>query len=130
MIHRNGFSLVELLIVIAILGILAALVIPNLTQFLESGKIGAGRSEKSNLQVAVDGMMADAGVTALTGGDVADWQGETGAVVETVDGIDYDAGDYVRRSPTTGEFLVAADGEVTCTAYEDLDAEALDRINA
>ena len=39
---KNGFTFIELLIVIAILAILAAVVAPNLAAFIEAGRQAAG----------------------------------------------------------------------------------------
>ena len=59
-IHRNqrGFTLVELLVVFALLAILSAIVIPNVATFVGYGQTEGASTEKSIVQTGVDSMMA------------------------------------------------------------------------
>jgi type II secretory pathway pseudopilin PulG len=53
--------LIELLIVVAILGILAAVIIPNVSTFINTGKLNAARTEAENVKTAALAYMADYG---------------------------------------------------------------------
>jgi general secretion pathway protein G len=54
-LDHGGFTLVELVIIIVILGILAAVAIPQFTDLTDSSKINATRQELHTLQRAIVG---------------------------------------------------------------------------
>jgi type IV pilus assembly protein PilA len=62
--HRGekGLTLIELLIVVAILGIIAAVIIPNIGTFMSMGVVSAANSEAENVKTASLAYYADAGV--------------------------------------------------------------------
>lgn len=56
---QKGFTLMELLIVIAVLGILAAILVPRLGAFLSSGQVAAANQEVANVETAALAFYAD-----------------------------------------------------------------------
>ena len=62
---QRGFTLVELLVVIGIIGALAAVVIPNVSRFAGSGDTAANSTEVQTVQAAIDLYMADTASIAV-----------------------------------------------------------------
>lgn len=57
----RGFSLIELLVVLVILGLIAGLVVPNIMQRGEDAKVRAAKAEIQRLSMAVDEFYLDSG---------------------------------------------------------------------
>ncbi|MFC1875304.1 type II secretion system protein [Chloroflexota bacterium] len=68
-LHRGkaGFTMIEILVVVGILGILAAVIIPNIMGLMNEGEEEAKRTEYHNIQVALLSMMVKAEVQSLDG---------------------------------------------------------------
>ncbi len=59
---QRGFTLIELLVVIGILAALAAIAIPIYSRFFGQGEEEANLTELSNIQAAMDAMLAQNGL--------------------------------------------------------------------
>lgn len=57
----KGFSLIELLVVLVILGLIAGLVVPNIMQRGEDARVRAAQAEIQRLSMAVDEFYLDTG---------------------------------------------------------------------
>ena len=62
---ESGFTLVELLVVVAIIIALAAVIIPSVASFADKGAEGAKAAEMENIQTAMDTFMADTGTATV-----------------------------------------------------------------
>ena len=104
---EHGFTLTELLIVVAILGILVAVVLPNFTGLLGSAKSSGNAAELNIVQTAVDAKMAANNLTTTT------------AVTSATTDMTTAAGGfglsptYMRSTATKGTYTIDTTGKVT-----------------
>ena len=57
--RQEGFTLIELMITIAIIGILSAIAIPNFLSYREKSKIARAQSELKTIQMAIMDLALD-----------------------------------------------------------------------
>lgn len=63
--RRQGFTLVELLVVMAIIAILASIVVPNVASYIRKSRMTAALSEIQSIELALTKMLTDADRSSL-----------------------------------------------------------------
>ena len=106
-----GFTLTELLIVVAILGILVAVVLPNFVGLLGGSKTSAGAAELRIVQTAVDAKLANTSSATTTAITTA-----TSNMTTTAGGFSLSP-TYMRSTASHGTYTVDANGTVSQASY-------------
>ena len=63
---QKGFTLIEMIVVVGIIAVLAAVIVPNIGKFIGTGEDGAKSAEQESVETAMSAMMADKAVTTVT----------------------------------------------------------------
>ena len=109
--RESGFTLIELLVVIGIIVALAAITIPLVTSFIDTGKEGALAAETKNIQTAMSAMMAEQNITTVSaktsGSGIKSWTAQPPVL-----GNSAFLSGYLQKTSTTYYYCWEADGQV------------------
>jgi prepilin-type N-terminal cleavage/methylation domain-containing protein len=112
---QAGFTLVEILLAVAVLGIVAAIAVPTVANIRSNSEAKANATEISTVQAAVDAMMSDQELevvptvtSASATNDMTSFPGASNAL-----NGDATYGDYLRQATTKCEYYVAANGAIS-----------------
>lgn len=125
MSKRHGFTFAEILVALAVFGVLTAVAVPRYRDFKERGYLASLKSELANLRVAEEAHWAEH-QTYSTDTTALDWNGSS-LVELSIASADLDGGFTAQARHTLSpglscvtavgkEAVGVASGEIVCTA--------------
>jgi len=125
---ESGFTLVELLVVLAILAILIAVVVPNLSGLTGGAKAKAAQAELDIVQTAMDTMLAQDEAVTVEASGAAKKLGPSDAVTiwvvsfydpsTEIETTEQSTGQLELRSASHGTYTWDTSGRVSQAAYD------------
>ena len=119
---QKGFTLIEMIVVVGIIAVLAAVIVPNIGKFIGSGEQGAKDAEFESVQTAMNAMMADSSVVLVvdhsggTATSVQDWSTEPvedSTDIGTQPLFGGTEGDYLQNQETVYFYCWNSSGQLT-----------------
>ena len=117
---QKGFTLIEMIVVVGIIAVLAAVIVPNIGKFIGSGEAGAKSAEQESVETAMGAMMADQAVTtvtALAGSSINDWSALPVQAAADPGAVSLYSADpalaYLQLNPTVYFYCFDANGLIT-----------------
>ncbi len=127
---QKGFTLIELMIVVAIIGILAAIAIPNFLRFQLKSKSSEGKVNIAAIRTAEESYLAEFGayVPTLALNPVAGVPGSTKALWDITPAADFDILGFAPEGNVFFQYGVAVAGNAySISAIADIDANGVNQ---
>lgn len=85
-LNNKGFTLVELIVVIAILGVLAAVLAPQYIQYVEKSRVAADKTTATTIEQAINTLCADGTISAA---ETFTWNTKAGTLTSNLSSGDH-----------------------------------------